>query len=170
MDRQIQPPYQGRRDIERRPPSRGMQSLMPRPRFTPQVCSLCGSRSIRPFSSIYGRGTTFYTRIKGLIFKHGYERTKRQSVMAANCRPPAEVSWAPAILIGLAFGGARWGAANLSHFAAQFELAAYYLGWVGLLLAVVAGVNNWGFYPVRMDTWGRKFLCDRCGGCTIMNK
>jgi hypothetical protein len=140
---------------------------------------LCGSRSIKSFSSIYGHGTTFFTRIKGLIFKHGYERTKRQSVLAENCRPPSKTSWAPAILFALAFGVARWGSTYIAHFAPLFnvarfaplfDLAAYYLGWIALLLAVLAGVNNWGFYPGRMNAWGRKFLCDQCGGCTILNK
>ena len=78
--------------------------------FQPPVCALCGNPYIRPFSAIYGRGTTFYTRIKGLILKHGYERTKRQSVLANHCSPPIRLPWSPALLVTLFFLGTRWSA------------------------------------------------------------
>jgi hypothetical protein len=157
--------------------NRGGQGLQPnrspyepRPRYNPPVCALCGNRSIRPFSSIYGGGTAFYTRIKGLIFKHGYERTKRQSVLAENCRPPMKVPWSPAILSLLALLAMKWGGSRLPLFSGLFDLASYYVGWVALLLTIVAGVNNWGFYPQKMRAWSRKFYCDRCGGCTVLEQ
>lgn len=170
-ENQLQPPYQDRRDIARRGQTGyGRAYPISRRCYSPPCCRLCGSRSVRPFSAIYGRGTTFYTRIKGLIFKHGYERTKRQSIMAANCSPPSKFPWSPAFGALALFLMARWGSTNMDRLSSFFELAAYWSAWAVMLLAVTAGVTNWGFYPVRMDAWNRKFLCDKCGACTVLDK
>jgi hypothetical protein len=72
--------------------------------------------------------------------------------------------------VALAYAGTRWGAINIAKFAQQFEMGAYYLEWVGVLLAVIAAVVNWGFYPARRALWSRKFLCNTCGGCTVFDK
>lgn len=50
-------------------------------------CPLCNSGSVQPFSSIYGFGTTKYRTSKGLFVPHGFEKTRRQSVMAEKCAP-----------------------------------------------------------------------------------
>jgi hypothetical protein len=44
------------------------------------------------------------------------------------------------------------------------------LGWGSLLLAMAAGVNNFGFYPQRMSAWGRSYFCERCGSCTTLER
>ena len=165
MNDQLQRPYSRNRDR-----SVEMLRLRTQSQLSPPTCAVCGSRNVRPFSTIYGRGTTFYTRIKGIILKHGYERTKRQSVLANKCSPPMKLPWSPSVLVLLLYLGARWGANKWFHFSYLFELAEYYLGWGSLLLAMAAGVNNFGFFPQRMSAWGRSYFCERCGSCTTLER
>jgi hypothetical protein len=141
-----------------------------RPRFNPPVCAICGNPHIRPFSSIYGRGTTFYTRIKGLIFKHGYERTRRQSVLASQCTPPISLPWWPTVFAVFLYLGTRWEAGAWQRFGYVLDLAGYYIAWVAMGSAAITGVNNFGFYPQRMQTWSSSYYCDRCGSRTILDK
>lgn len=138
------------------------------PQFNPPTCAFCGNRSIRPFSAIYGRGTTIYTKIKGFFLKHGYERTKRQSVLANRCSPPLRLPWSPAFLLCLLYFGIRWAADNLPHMYDTLGAVGYYLAWAALLWAVAAIVNNLGFYPQKIQVWGRSYYCDRCGSCTTL--
>jgi hypothetical protein len=165
MDHKIQVSRQQNRNLGRRG-----QAFERPAQFRPPMCAHCGNRFIRPFSEIYGNGTTFYTRIQGLIFRHGYERTKRQSVLANNCSPPIRLPWSPAVLVLLLYLSTRWGATRFAGFSNMFELVGYYLGWTSLLLAIVPAVNNFGFYPQRMNAWTRKFFCPRCGGCTLLDR
>lgn len=138
------------------------------PVYRPPVCSHCGARNIRPFSSIYGRGTTYYTRIKGFVLKHGYERTKRQSVLAHKFSPPLRLPWAPAVFLALMCFAARWGAGRWEAVSSFMALAYFYLGWGAVLFAALTSVNNFGFYPIRIATWNSSYYCEKCGRVTVL--
>ena len=126
-------------------------------------CPMCGSTNVQPFSAIYGFGTTNYLTSKGLFISHAFQRTKRQSVIANKCAPPRKFPWWPTVLLILfsfiLFSGAR----VLVNIADLMESAAYFTLWLAMLLALIAGINNFMFFPGRLAAWGRKLFCKKCG-------
>ena len=127
------------------------------------VCPICKSGNTQPYSSIYGFGTTNINTKHGLIFRRGFRWTTRQSVMASKCAPPSKMSWIPAILFAsLAFVAAHITSSNYRFLAAVHEFG--YWSIVGAIaFAAVGAAYNTIAYPRRMEKWGSKFLCRRCG-------
>ncbi len=154
MHQQIQPYNQGQ--ITR--PRRFRPNLGTGPR-----CPACSSTNVRPFSSIYGYGTTKSLTSRGLIFSHSFQRTKLQSVLAENCAPPRKVPWWPTIIV-LVFAGTAYMAQNiLPRISDLLELVRYWMLWIALMLAMITVLANYVFHPPRMAAWGRKLLCQKCG-------
>lgn len=136
--------------------SRGNNPLGPR-------CPLCNSGSVQPFSSIYGFGTTQYRTSRGLFIPHGFERTRRQSVMAEKCAPPHKMPWWPSIFSAMAAISLYFLSARLVNIADLLASATYWMLWGALALGALAAIQNFVLYPSRMASWGRKFLCKACG-------
>ncbi len=154
MYQQSQPYNQGQITRQRR--SRSNFNTGPR-------CPICNSTDIRPFASIYGFGTTNYLSSRGLIISHGFQRTKRQTVLAANCAPPKKLPWWPTIFV-LVFAGASYVVQNiLPRISDLLELARYWMLWIALALAMITAIQNYAFHPSRMAAWGRKLFCQKCG-------
>ncbi len=141
-----------------------------RPDFPYHVCSICGSRNLRPFSAIYGRGTTSFVRIKGLFLKHGYSKTTKQSVLARKCGPPLKMPWSPAIFGALLYIGLEFTAMHVRFIEYELDVTAYYLAWITFLLALVTGVNNFAILPGRMSVWSRSMFCEHCGSVILMQR
>jgi hypothetical protein len=141
-----------------------------RPNFPSPVCSICGSRNLRPFSAIYGRGTTVYKRIKGLFLKHGYSVTTRQSVLAKKCRPPLKMPWSPSIFGAALYFLLGFVSVRMRAISYDLDVTAYYVAWVSFLLALITALNNWAILPGRMSVWSRSMFCERCGTVNIVQR
>ena len=132
------------------------------------ACLSCGSRALRPAATIYSRGTTEAVRIKGWIFRHGFQRTVRQNLMAKEFRPPARVPWFLTFFV-LALCLGLYGVGQvMPKISFQVETAAYYLCWLITVLVLVTVVNNWFVYPRKLDVWSRTRLCEACGIVNIL--
>jgi len=154
VSHQIQPYNRGQALGQRRAPSNF--SASPR-------CPMCSSTDVRAFSAIYGFGTTNYLTSRGLFVSHAFQRTKRQTVLAANCRPPRKFPWWPAIVLLLIAGASHMAESILPRIFDLLEQGVYWMLWIALGLGMLAAVENHAFYPSRMAAWGRKLLCQRCG-------
>lgn len=162
MARQIVP-FQPNQGISRYRRPQGAASANNSP-----TCPNCGSRyHLRSFSSIYGRGTTFYTRMKGFVLRHGYERTRKQTYQALQCRPPAKFPWFPAVFALAGCLGMRWLAYHWEANYYDLMIFQYYSGWAAVLLAGIAFIYNQFLHPRRMAVWSTKFLCERCGTISV---
>jgi hypothetical protein len=137
------------------------------PAYRPPVCMQCGARNIRPFSSIYGHETRYYTTLRGLILKHGYERTRRQSVLAARFSPPIKLPWSPVVLLVLVTLLTHVAAQHAAFIAYGLLMIRYYVGWAAVICGVIVGVNNFSLYPWRIARWRSSFYCEKCGEISV---
>lgn len=137
--------------------------------FARPQCAHCGSSRMRPLASIYGRGTTIYTRIKGLVLRHGYERTVRQSILARACRPPRELSHVPVaacLLLGI---GADWAGRAWRTATGVMGQTAYDLYWGALILGTLSVVYNRTIFRSKLRRWNSSYYCDSCANVTVLD-
>src|SRR5579884_2201859 len=126
-------------------------------------CPFCRSTDVRPFSAIYGLGTTTYHSRRGLIIPSHFQKTRRQTILASKCAPPARFPWWPAVLAFAFAGCCRFLPSLLPAWSGQLMNAGYWLLWAALTMAVIAAVENYIFHQERMARWARKILCRKCG-------
>ena len=126
-------------------------------------CPMCHSYDVRPFASIYGHGTTNYLSSQGLVFHTKFRRTRRQTVLAQNCAPPKKLPWWPTIFLLTLVGASILIERILPRLSDLTATVRYWLLWASLVLTVATAAQNYVFQPVRMEAWGRKLLCQRCG-------
>lgn len=152
---------------KRRPRWAGKNSRPDQYRHTPPVCQLCGSRNVRAFSAIYGQGTSMSTTLRGLIFKRGYTRTRRQSVLAVQCAPPRRKPYWPTFALAILAVFLMWVSRYIN-----ITMYTNPMVTVSLIASVLnlafAGLYNLNRYPAKMKLWGRSYFCFTCGAKSMM--
>jgi hypothetical protein len=103
---------------------------------------------------MYAQGTSTAVSMKGVLFKHSYQKTWRQTEIANMCAPPRKKAFWPALLLlAIAAGGA---------FAVYVEclpmtvnsrvtLFCFLVGWLGLYLGTYHLYWNLRHFPQRMS-------------------
>jgi hypothetical protein len=126
-------------------------------------CPACHSTNVRPFSAIYGFGTTNFLRRRGLIVPHAFERTTRQSVIALKCAPPQKLPWSILVVCVLLSFGLACGGRPLPRIVDLIAIAEYWMLWISLCAGLVITAYNLVVYPNRLAAWSRKLYCQQCG-------
>lgn len=135
----------------------------------PFRCSACGNTQLRAFATMYAQGTSTAVTMKGLIFKHDYRKTWRQTEIARICAPPRKKRYWPAVLLLIV--------AALGTFAVYSDFlgalastrvmqVSFVMGWLGVSLAAYHFYWNLRHYPESMNAYGRLLYCQRCGTVT----
>jgi hypothetical protein len=117
---------------------------------------------VKAFAAVYGQQTSNAVTLRGRIFKRGYTKTRRQTILAKMCAPPRRRPLWPSFLFSILTVVLVW--AN-----AHFELASI-LEPIITVLILMAAINlvwaslyNIRRYPVLLDQWGRSYYCFTCG-------
>jgi hypothetical protein len=135
----------------------------------PFRCSTCGNSQLRAFATMYAQGTSTAVSMKGFIFKHGYQKTWRQTEMAKMCAPPRKKNFWPALLLLVAASVGTF--AVLSDFMSttvnnRVMVGSFLLGWLGIYMLAYHFYWNLRHYPQRMEAYARMHFCPRCGTVT----
>lgn len=148
----------------RRPQWAGRQyPQQARGRYSAPTCELCGSRNVRAFAAIYGQGTSTSVTLRGRVFRRGYTRSRRQSVLAQQCAPPRKQPYWPSFALTLLAGTLTWAAGRFNIGNVTDPIVTVALIGAAVNLAV-AGIYNLRRYPEKMNEWGRSYYCFSCGG------
>ncbi len=135
----------------------------------PFRCKTCGSPQLKAFATMYAQGTSTAVPMKGLFFKHAYQKTWRQTEMAKLCAPPQKKAFWPAlILLVIAAGGAFAVYVDCMPTAVTDRVMVYsfLLTWLGLYLGSYDFYWNLRHFPQRMTEYRRLHYCPRCGTVT----